>query len=480
MMLVVWLTAALVIAVPGYAIARAVDRRVYISSVVAYGLAFWPIVFLWKWTAVAMCAIYVGQTHVGRASAHPVRLKPALPLLAILAIVVATRIVHINGLALPLWIDSVHHTMIVRDLLEHGTIPSSYHWGFHVVPALVAKLTSMTSPIEIARVLLGYGQLLNALVFFAIYDAARLLLRSRRAGLLAAVLATLVSYFPAYYVSWGRYPQLAGLLLLGPLAIALFRGRVLSIAILAAGLALIHVRIAILAATLAIAMPKRKIKSWLVALGIAAIAISPWLWTIAHHAHTSETPNTVFADLLWAPHNILLMIVAAGGAIVGWKRHRRAIAMLAIWTALSILTANPNHSVMSNAALLITMFIPLSFLGAMWHRPSCLWLTIAIAIIGAWTMRDIVNPNTVIARKADVRAMQWIATHTQRDAKFAITVRPWLGNTFAGVDGGYWIEALTDRRTILPRGFYSWTRDPFLERWSASEQMTPALREELA
>ena len=34
------------------------------------------------------------------------------------------------------------------------------------------------------------------------------------AGLVAALAASLVSYFPAYYVSWGRYTQLTAMILL--------------------------------------------------------------------------------------------------------------------------------------------------------------------------------------------------------------------------------------------------------------------------
>ena len=106
----------------------------------------------------------------------------------------------------------------------------------------------------VADLLLQYGQLLNAMTVVMVYAAGRTLFASRRAGLWAAVLAGTVSWFPAYYVTWGRYTQLAGMLLLCGLFALLVRvqarsrwGDWAATVVLASGLALVHVRIAFFA-----------------------------------------------------------------------------------------------------------------------------------------------------------------------------------------------------------------------------------------
>ncbi|HWW61885.1 MAG TPA: hypothetical protein VN181_11000 [Thermoanaerobaculia bacterium] len=468
--IVVWLAGAAVIGLPGFALARLFERRVRPATVIGCGLAFWPVLFLWTSTIglawngwvvrgiVILCALFVRRTRI-----------EAMPI-ALFALVCITRIVQIRGVALPLWVDSVHHTMIVRLILEHGVVPSSYapfiesgpffyHWGFHVAAAAVAWLTGMTAPLDVAHILLHFGQLLNALVFVVVYDGGRLLLRSRRAGLAAAVLATLVSYFPAYYVSWGRYTHLAGLLILVPLAMALFRRKTPLIALLASGLVLVHVRIAVIAVTLAIAMlvtivPWRSaLRSWTVAAIGAAIVTCPWL--LRYTTMDFAAPNVIPRDLLWAPHNLVLMLLAACALL----RPRKWIVMLAVWCVLAIAASFLPFMPMS--ALIITMFLPLSLAGAAaiprrWLMPA----TIVIAIAGAWSMRNLINPRTVLAHDADVRALEWIAKNTPRDAKFAVSVQPWIGGSFIGVDGGYWIPVITDRRSILPPGLYPWVMRP--------------------
>ncbi len=72
--------------------------------------------------------------------------------------------------------------------------------------------------------------------------------------MVAALVVGLISIMPAYYLSWGRYTQLTGLLLLPPLAIVWraglqrpSRGRFACVALLLAGLSLIHFRVLVFA-----------------------------------------------------------------------------------------------------------------------------------------------------------------------------------------------------------------------------------------
>src|SRR6266508_5875555 len=147
-------------------------------------------------------------------------------LLAILALTCWTRISQIRDLALPNWVDSVHHALMIRVAAERGQAPLSlrpylpvdqlpYHWGYHVFVAAGMQLSSLDLP----QSMLVTGHVLNMLHALTAAGLAAYLWRRPLAGVAAALTIGLLSIFPAYYVSWGRYTQLAGLLLLPPLMI---------------------------------------------------------------------------------------------------------------------------------------------------------------------------------------------------------------------------------------------------------------------
>ena len=72
-------------------------------------------------------------------------------------------------------------------------------------------------------------------------------------------------------------------------------------------------------------------------------------------------------------------------------------------------------------------------------------------------LRDVVNPVTVIADENDRRALAWIDAHTLPSARFAVNAYPWMGASWVGSDGGYWISVATNRRSTLPPLLYAWT-----------------------
>ncbi|HWS70464.1 MAG TPA: hypothetical protein VN605_00040, partial [Thermoanaerobaculia bacterium] len=135
---------------------RQADPFVRLAMAIGYGLAFWPLLFLWtssaglRWTpaaartVLAMLAVACVIVVVVRRP-RPFRFRHVpwtLLTLALFALAIVTRITQIRGVVLPLWVDSVHHTMIARLLIDHGTLPTSYapfiagssfyyHWGFH-------------------------------------------------------------------------------------------------------------------------------------------------------------------------------------------------------------------------------------------------------------------------------------------------------------------------------------------------------------
>ena len=93
--------------------------------------------------------------------------------------------------------------------------PFYYHYAFHTFAAQFAALSGLPP----AQAVLILGQLLNAAVGLSVYHLAKTLSKDWRMAGLAALLVTFATKMPAYYLSWGRYTLLTGLVLL-PLAMA--------------------------------------------------------------------------------------------------------------------------------------------------------------------------------------------------------------------------------------------------------------------
>lgn len=567
------------------------------------GLSFWPLVLLgtgmlhFRWiaasvrllvlfTCVAVVVLGLRDNARPRTPAtgrSPRRLAVLGAFAGIAALTIATRAAHVRELVLPAWVDSVHHAMIVRLLVTGGEIPATwapflpdvpavYHWGFHSGAAATAWVAGAATPAAIARVLLVYGQVLNALFVIALYAAARVLFASRNAGLAASAVGMLVSWFPAYYAAWGRYTQLAGLLLLPAVALAFTtlwssrrRGVLALAALLFAGLVLVHVRVAFLCGALLVVLAVFRghrdglhpLVRWAAAAALALLLVSPWFVRAVASREVSEalSPTRAATSAAWPSYNAIprelllspgareLIAVAtlglsglaglAGMPLAGriasallwitvlvdeWRRGRgerkragrlpwRGLGILWIWTACTVLLANLDRfglaplRVAPNSALVISSFLPLSVACggvAAWVLrllfPSRLAaaagavLAVGFGIWGASRLVDVVPPWTVLATRRDALAIDWIDRNVPRSAVFAVRSRPWVSGTFAGVDGGCWIEVLTGRRTILPPALYPSMRDrrrlerleELLATWSAASSLDgSALRESL-
>ncbi len=133
----------------------------------------------------------------------------ALAGLAVLGAIIIWRFVQVRDLVLPAWVNSVHHVLIVKLILENGSIPASfapympvpfyYHFGFHTSAALFALLAGL-SP---AQAVLTLGQLINALVALGIFRLGLAIWGDwRRAGI-TALLVGFVLQMPAYYSDLG-------------------------------------------------------------------------------------------------------------------------------------------------------------------------------------------------------------------------------------------------------------------------------------
>jgi hypothetical protein len=299
-------------------------------------------------------------------------------LLAVLLLTLGTRFVQIQNLALPAWVDSVHHALLVRVAAENGQAPTMlrpylpidslpYHWGYHVFPASLMQLTDLDLP----ETMLWSGQLFNALHVLTCAALAAHLWRRPLAGVVAGLVVGLISIMPAYYVSWGRYTQLTGLLLLPPLAIVWdtwlrrpSRHGLVCAAVLLAGLSIIHMRVlvfalALLAVLLVVwaaraepaALRARMLPALVLGGGALALAF-PWLWELAIQrlAPAVDDPGTLAGNtgynalnesLLWTRSNPLLIMLALLAALWGVLRRASGAAVIIGWLVLLTLLANP-------------------------------------------------------------------------------------------------------------------------------------------
>ncbi|GAB4204485.1 MAG: hypothetical protein OHK0022_29700 [Roseiflexaceae bacterium] len=450
-------------------------------------------------------------------------LAPGL-LLVVLGLTLWTRFNQIHGLALPPWVDSLHHALLIRVAAERGQAPLSldpylpveqlpYHWGYHVFCAALLQLSGA----ELPDLMLWSGQILGALAALAAAGLAHYLWRNALAGVAAALVVGLVSIMPAYYLSWGRYTLLLGVLMLPATLIAVAEAartpdwrRVLAAALLLAGLSLVHFIVFVFAllwcvAALLVYAPGGQ--GWIRApLGLLGAGLlvgaltAPWLLLLAGRARpgtgisaTHVAGNAVYnampAALLWAGNNQLLLALAGGSALLALLLRRRAAAALLLWGLLAVVAANPVWlglpylSFVTNEMIAITLFLPVAALigggaallddllrGELPARLVATWTPLrSVALAGlalwcAWGFQSVIRSDTVLAGANDRAAIAWAAANTPPDARFLVNTAGWLGNVDRGADGGWWLLPLAGRQVSTPPVVYTYAADTFVRQ----------------
>lgn len=421
------------------------------------------------------------------------------------------RAITAMDLVVPAWGDSPQHTYVVQQILRSGGVPADYgplvpsqvfdyHFGFQSLAAYAALLTGASAPDAV----LAMGQVLNALICLAVYRFARDLTSSRWAGATAATLVALVTIQPTYYVSWGRYTELAGLVAL-PAAFAAYRAalaksprrRDLAAAVIAGGaMILIHPRVAIFLAGLATAQvlvqpgptwrPERILRSLarLAGLGVLSlIVVSPWIVRLVR-AHYQQMRVVGLDQPIDFPVGLAVTgddrwVVALGlvGLALAVVQRDRVAPLAIIWFGLLFVAANPGtfhlpvYLYLNDGALAIAVFLPASvFAGYLLARaiaftrrfawpPVAPWI-LALALFAGALSRSpnlvgIINPTCLLVRPGDIAALNWVRTNTPSDARFLVNSYLWAPNIYQGSDAGYWLPVLTGRRTTLPFLFYA-------------------------
>lgn len=420
---------------------------------------------------------------------------------------------------------------LVGTLKPYLNVPFAYHYSFHALTSMVATFTGLNA----GDSMLWFGQVLNALIGLSVYRLGLALWGDWRRSLLAALAVTFALHLPAYYLTWGRYTLTIGMVML-PLAMAALienlrapsLARWVELLVLTAGLALSHLTALLLfgifALTSLLTQAFRKPPAdetadaprWRKWIPIAAASlamlnglavVSPWLYRMwGVNAPQAEISAVAFADpgqvnywlyiwqLLGPDSSYFWLALAAIGLV--WAFIRRDSWPLALWALVIALIMNPwgiRLNPFRPDHMAIILFLPVSLFAAdllvrlldhapVMRKPALIWaarivlvaVTAAGLLRGTWDNRDVINPATVLADEKDRAVLDWVSQNTYANSKFLINTSFWLGSSYRGVDGGYWLEPYTGRRTVLPPVFYVFDLQEAeqINRWAKS--LTPA------
>jgi Family of unknown function (DUF6541) len=436
------------------------------------------------------------------------------------------RLWTVRGIDYPLWTDSYHHTLISELIATQGMVPDSYvpyapipaftyHFGFHTLVAWFHWLSGVPIPRSVVLV----GQIINALAVPTCYLFTWRLMHSRRAALVAAIIVGLLSHMPAQFVNWGRYPQLAGQVLLPVLIVLTIdalesRGRALGqwllVGVGAAGLLLVHVRIALFYGVLAILLfvyyavkrPRqshqigRLLIGGLVMLTTAILIDVPWLLRFFHgfgamvarevvSGYRPETAGAYFTitvqDLFYSGMRPLWLVLAGISAVWGLLKRCSGVWLLVIWVILLFGAANLHliglTPLFSSLIVTICLYLPVAALVGYGADRLVDWLApffsistprarvlgatavavvfAAIGVCGMAYTSRVIEPENGFVRPADLEAMRWIQQNTPQDALFHISTHFWTPQVAHGLDAGYWIPLLANRQVTIPPEIYA-------------------------
>ncbi len=429
----------------------------------------------------------------------------------------ATRFWAIRTLDAPLWGDSYQHSVITQLIVDHGGLFTSwqpytelesftYHFGFHSLSAVYHWITGL----PVHHSVMWVGQILNAFAVICLYPLALRMKRNPWSGVAAVFFAALLSAMPMFYVNWGRYTQLTGLVILPALVWATWtasdesgtsRRNIAFVALLLAGLGLTHYRVLIFAVGWFLALILvnsftggfKKTLLYLVVTGIlAGLLITPWLlrilrsdfldWIITLFPRSinptvisrpAENPFAYLPRLTWFVLPLL----------VGWGLWRRnpATALVGIWWLIQYLIVNLKMFRLPFTGLdLFTfqisnyLFFAL-FLGenAGWlvhrlHASSRMqWTNLRIPIpilkralsilfvvaglgLTLWAARmrlwDVKPDIYGLVARPDINAYEWIEENTTSDSKFLVNSFFAFNNTVIVGSDGGWWLPLLGNR----------------------------------
>ena len=521
-----------------------VDLSLQLFLIIATSLSIYPIVLAWttwidfKWNPISVRIFFYSLLVIS--TIISIRNIPRffriikfedLFLFFIFLISLFVRLIMSRNLVAPAWVDSIHHSLITSIILDQGTFPNtyepfvhistaSYHSGFHAMLAFFTWLSGLSLP----QSMLLFGQVLNALCVYSVYSFTRSLFSNRWMAIVSAMIVGLITPMPAYYTSWGRYTQLAGLVimpaiiqiyahLLSPQRVGSNHDRLREIAlfaILSSALIITHYRVSLFLALflLLVTIPTiwghfrnkdfiqlQSISVSIILLILFTFAFSlPWLpkaWLSLIYPEMNawrgngQALETIPIGLLTAGLGKLSLILAGLGILWGlWHRNQGVLILLA-WVGLCFASVYlpylglPGLGLINATSVTISLFFPIAALGGFFitdillrgnvffpiPSPGIRYILVFLAFIilsgiAIPKMLPILNPITMLVRGDDLESMSWIKANIPQNEKILIHPFLWGYGLYSGSDGGTWIPALAKRVTIPPPVLFALTASP--------------------
>jgi hypothetical protein len=198
------------------------------------------------------------------------------------------------------------------------------------------------------------------------------------------------------------------------------------------------------------------------------------------------------------PTNGVLLVLAAIGLALAWRRGAWPVLGLALWAAVLVALANPYWwpvplpvaGRIDLVTVLAALCFPLAVAAAYsvsralratrarWPRAARVGGLAGLGagtLLGAWQLQTLVTPSNTLVGEADLAAAAWLRATTPPDARVAVNtvLVPWAPDYVVGIDGGYWLPLLAGRATTALPMLYPGERgvDP-----GAAEQMVRVAR----
>ncbi|MEN6410777.1 MAG: DUF6541 family protein [Anaerolineaceae bacterium] len=460
---------------------------------------------------------------------------PLAWIVAVTAILIAViwRLYQARTLAFPAWVDSLHHTLITRVILEQGGLPTNlqpyidvpffYHYVFHTLAASFSALGEVTPD----RAVLWLGQGISALVGLSVYRLGKTIWKDVRPAAFAAVLVTFFAQMPAYYLTWGRYTLLTGLVIMPLAASAAFETAhddtrtpesIARLAILTAGTLLCHYLAALLLAFFLVALAvvegvsalrarrwQRDLWLFLVGAPLLGLLVAlPWLLRIFQYQPSYASVEVLsnptreswqYIGKMLGPRRDWVLIITGGVGLL-WALRNKHNLPLVLWSVILGLFTLPMGIQLGPFRpdlYAIVLFMPASLLagnlftslanGFNWLTEQKRWGWVALGVLAAVSIvwggletRNVLNPTTIIANAADRKALDYIKENTPSDARFWMNTTLWISKVYRGVDGGAWIMPYTGRWSIVPTSYYGFgsqeTIEEINQRAAAANRLT--------
>ncbi|MDW8292645.1 MAG: hypothetical protein RML84_06055 [Anaerolineae bacterium] len=437
---------------------------------------------------------------------------PDLSLGFVLLATLATRLLVMRTLPVPLGSDSYHHSLVTQLLVENSGLFSNwgryaplqsftYHFGFHTSAAVWHWLTRLPPHESVFFV----GQTFNGLAALALYPVAFLLYPSRWSGTVATLMAGLLLPMPAFYINWGRYPQITGQIILATLVTHAWlfsqerklnrRIRIVFVlALVFAGLLLTHYRVSaffvlfLLSLWVVESMRQRRAKGdgvLLVIVFLFGILLTlPW-WTrvldgmlddwVGRHFFAVLRQRYGFwiefnrlRDLDQVMHPLLWLTFVLGIGYALWARNSLS-AVFGVWFILLLLLTNPEwvglpgggmvgrNNLAISAYAGATPFQSLLIVSLVERFPCRRLLgvlltavSLALAVLGVPRQLGIVERGSIFVTSPDLRAMEWMNQNLPRGSKVFAEPTLLVDEVVVGSDAGWWLPLLTHHKSNIP------------------------------